>query len=126
MAKTAYKQTIEHINQSPTKLRGIDSITHIVETRYNSNLPKTNDQEEFLKRPIRYTFRIDLKSKIAQPAHIYIYDNKQDAENAYKFHMRNWIDEQIEPFRKLVKHGNTLTIKQIEKCKRIQALLPED
>ena len=37
-----------------------------------------------------------------------------------------WIDEQLEPYRKLVAKGKMLTPFQIEKCQAIQDLLPED
>ena len=40
--------------------------------------------------------------------------------------MSTMIDEKIEPYRKIVESGGTLTNSQLEECEKIQKLLPED
>lgn len=133
MAKTniqvAYKQVKEHVNELPEKFFKIQQITNLIETRYNSSLPKTDDYTEFMKRPIRYSFSIFAREKQSERLpiqHLYLFDNKEIAKNEYKKVMSIWINEQIEPYRKLINKGKTLTPFQLEKCEEIQALLPED
>jgi len=129
--KIAYKQEIEHINENPldfSNIKRIAQVTKLHSTYYNKNLPKTSDIEEFLKRNKRYTFTVFNKNvnPWALPYHVYIYDNEEIATIQYKKVMCEWINQQLQPYRKLVKKGCTLTSQQIEKCKQIQDLLPED
>ena len=133
MAKTnfqvAYKQQKEHTNELPEKFFKIQRVTNLIPTRYNKSLPGTDKYEEFIKRPIRYTFSVfarEKKEDRLSSQHLYLFDNKKLAEEQYKKTMCTWIDEQLEPYRKLVAKGKTLTPFQIEKCEEIQALLPED
>jgi hypothetical protein len=123
-----YKQSTEYVNELPGKFFKICSISALVITRYNNALPKISDPIEFMKRPIRYTFSVYARDKKEDrlPSHnVYLFDDKLSAEAAYKSIMCTWIDEQLEPYRKLVAQGKTLTPIQIEKCKAIQDLLPE-
>lgn len=124
-----YKQSTEYVNELPGKFFKIHSVTSLIETRYNNALPKTSDPNEFLKRPIRYTFSVFARNKKEERLpfqNLYIFDDKTTAKIAYKQVMGIWIDEQLEPYRKLVNKGKTLTPFQIEKCQAIQDLLPED
>lgn len=127
--RVAYKQVIEHVNEkSPLALTRFESITPLNSTRYNPDLPKTDDINEFLKRKLRYEFKIYLKSQgvTALPLHRFIFDSKALADKMYSYYMRAWIDEQIEPYRKLVKKGKTLTPAQLQKCEEIQNLYKDD
>lgn len=124
-----YKQSKEHENELPDKFFKIVQITDLIPTRYNNSLPKTDKLDEFMKRPIRYTFSIfarETKEDRLATVHLYIFDNEITAKVAYKQAMSAWIDEQLEPYRKLVNKGKTLSPFQIEKCQAIQDLLPED
>lgn len=124
-----YKQSTEYINKLPDKFFKIYNVTNLSTTRYNPTLPKTSDIDEFLKRPVRYTFSVfarDNKEDRLPSQKLYLYDNEKIAQTAYKKVMKVWIDDQIEPYRKLVSKGKELTSYQIEKCKAIQELLPED
>jgi len=127
--KVAYKQIVEHVNEkSPSILTRFESITSVSKTYYNPKLPKTSDINEFLKRKPRYEFNIYLKSKgvTALPLHHFIFDNLKDANKIYGHYMKLWIDEQIEPYRKLVQSGKILTEEQLQKCEEIQNLYKGD
>ena len=127
--KVAYKQTIEHVNEkSPSPLMRFESITNLSKTYYNPNLPKTTDINEFLKRAVRYQFTVFLKSNgvVALPLHTFIYDDLKQAKKMHSHYMKAWIDEQIEPYRKLVQKGKTLTEEQLRKCEEIQNLYKDD
>lgn len=124
-----YKQSKEHENELPDKFFKIIQITDLIPTRYNNSLPKTDKHDEFMKRPIRHAFSIfarETKEDRLATVHLYIFDNERVAKEEYKKAMRTWIDEQLEPYRKLVNKGKALTPFQIEKCQAIQDLLPED
>lgn len=124
-----YKQSIEHTNELPGKFFKICKVSDLITTRYNNALPKTADPVEFMKRPVRYTFSVyarDKKEDRLPSQNTYLFDDKVSAEIAYKKIMCIWIDEQLEPYRKLVAKGKMLTPFQIEKCQAIQNLLPED
>jgi hypothetical protein len=124
-----YKQSTEYVNESPGKFFKICEVSDLITTRYNNALPKTSDPVEFMKRPVRYTFSVyarDKKEDRLPSQNTYLFDDKVSAEIAYKKTMCVWIDEQLEPYRKLVAKGKMLTPFQIEKCQAIQALLPED
>ena len=126
--KIAYNQVLRYENQLPTNLPKLAKVTSICETRQNDKLPKTADVVEFMKRPIRYTFNIYPKSTSshALPMYNYTFDRKEDAQQAYKLCMDAWIDEQLEPYRKLLNEGKMLTLEQLEKCDSIQNLYKED
>lgn len=124
-----YKQAAEYINELPAKFFKIHNITKLTSTRYNNNLPKTSDLNEFLKRPLRYSFTVFArynKDDRLPCKNLYLFDNEKDAKFAYRKVMSIWIDEQLEPYRKIVKKGKSLTSYQIEKCKEIQALLSDE
>ncbi len=123
-----YKQIVKHINEFPSALPTIREVSCIGDTRYNPDLPPTNNIAEFAKRPIRHAFAVYLKNTTPSllPTHYYIFDNMKDAKAAHAQCMKQWIDTQLEPFRQKVKKGRSLTLKQIEYCKKIQDLLPED
>lgn len=127
--KVAYKQIVEHVNEkSPSILTRFESITSINKTYYNPDLPKTLDVNEFLKRKPRYEFSIYLKSKgvTALPLHHFIFDELQDANKLYGHYMKLWIDELIEPYRKIVQSGRALTEAQLQRCEEIQNLYKDD
>lgn len=127
--QVAYKQEKEHTNEEPGKFFRINNITGFTTTRYNNALPKTDNPEEFLKRPIRYCFSVfarEDKLDRLPSHHLYFFDNEEFGKTAYKKVMATWIDEQIEPYRKLIEKGKTLSLAQMQKCKNIQDLLPED
>ena len=126
--KVAYNQILRYENQLPTNLPRLAKVTSLCETRQNDKLPKTADVVEFMKRPIRYTFNVYPKSTSshALPMYNYMFDNKEDAKQAYKLCMDAWIDEQLEPYRKIIKEGKTLTLEQLEICDSIQSLYQED
>ena len=124
-----YKQSIEHTNELPGKFFKICKVSDLITTRYNNALPKTSDPVEFMKRPVRYTFSVyarDKKEDRLPSQNTYLFDDKVSAEIAYKKIMCIWIDEQLEPYRRLVAKGKILTPFQMEKCQAIQDLLPED
>lgn len=127
MVKQLYKQVIEHIDEFPSGFFNFDYITPINETRENNNLCKTDSIENFMKRKPRFEFYVYLKNKSVEalPTHRFIYSKKSNAEKAYKACMKQWIDEQIEPYRKIVESGKSLTIAQMEKCEKIQNLLKD-
>ena len=103
-----YKQSIEHTNELPGKFFKICKVSDLITTRYNANLPKTSDPVEFMKRPVRYTFSVyarDKKEDRLPSQNTYLFDDKITAEAAYKKIMCIWIDEQLEPYRKLVAKG---------------------
>ena len=126
--KVAYNQILRYENQLPTNLPRLAKVTSLCETRQNDKLPKTADVVEFMKRPIRYTFNVYPKSTSshALPMYNYTFDNKEDAKQAYRLCMYAWIDEQLEPYRKIIKEGKTLTLEQLEICDSIQSLYQED
>lgn len=126
--KTAYKQIIKHFNEFPSALTRIQQVNTLGQTKYDPNLPPVTTIEEMEKRPTRFSFSVYLKntSVSALPSHFYVFDDKKSAEKAYKHCMRQWIDEQLEPYRELVKKGKSLSMTQIERCREIQELLPED
>lgn len=124
-----YKQSAEYINEAPGKFFKIHKISSIYITRYNTSLPKTSNPIEFMKRPARHAFTVyarNMKEDRLPSQNTYIFDNKPEAEIAYKKIMCIWINEQLEPYRKLVANGKKLTSFQMDKCQAIQDLLPED
>lgn len=122
-ADIAWKQVIEHVNEFPSNLSGIDKVQTVIATYYDKTLPKTNDINEFLKRKCRYEFNVFLKIKqYRYPAHHFIFDKKEDAEKAREYCLNTMINELIEPYRQIVKSGKKLTKKQIEECEKIQNL----
>jgi len=128
MKKVAYKQTIEHINQefNIPKNYKIGKVSDICKSYYNPDLPKTNNLEEFYKRAPRYSFTVYLRGSITLPCHTFLFNTEQSAKNMHKKYLARYIDQELEKYRKRVNSGKKLSISEIDKCKEIQALLPED
>lgn len=128
MKKAAYKQVIEHINEDEVNLDKfkIGKVSDVILSYYNKDLPKTSDVNEFTKRKQRYSFYILLLGNYALPIHTFYFDKKEDADKAYKKYMGKLIDQRLEKYRTKVEKGYSLTLDEIQKCKEIQALLPED
>ncbi len=126
--RVAYNQVWRFENQFPTNLPKLAKVTDICETRQDDKLPKTDNPVEFMKRPVRYTFNVYPKSTKAQalPMYNYIFTKKEDAKAAYKFCMNKWIDEQLEPYRAIIKSGKMLTLEQLEICENIQNLYKDN
>lgn len=123
----AHNQQVEHVNEYPLDLSGLSAVKHIAKTYYNEKLPPVYTIEDLLKRTPRYEFFVYLKKvKYAEPVHHFIFDKEIDAKKAYKYYMSTMIDEKIEPYRKIVESGGTLTNSQLEECEKIQKLLPDD
>lgn len=126
--KVAYNQTITHLNESPDVFPPIKQVNSIFKTYQHPNLPRPKTQEELLSRSPCYVFMVYLKSKTvsALPVHKYIFEDEKLARETYKKCMYQWINEQIEPYRKKVKKGHILTLDEMERCEKIQALIDDD
>lgn len=121
------KLILEHENEFPSDIKDISKIQPVIETYYNKDLPKTDDIDKFLKRKPRYEFCVFLnRSEYCKPAHKFIFDKKKDADKAHDQCLAIYIDERIEPYRKMVEDGKKLTKAQMKICEDLQNLLPED
>lgn len=128
MVKQGYKQTLQYINEMPTELPRLSNVTDLLECRYNPDLPKTNNVEEFMQRPLRYAFRMVTKSNtVSAPIQYYcIFDKKEDAQQNHKKCMQKLVNDLIEPYRKKSEKGIKLTEHELEYCKKVQARLKEE
>lgn len=128
MIKQGYKQTLQYINEMPTNIPKLSQVTDLLECRYNPDLPKTDNVEEFMKRPLRYAFRMITKATdVSAPLQYYcIFDKKDIAQQNHKKCMEKLINDLIEPYQKKNAKGIKLTERELEYCKNVQARLKED
>lgn len=118
----AWKQTIEHYNEFPSDLKGsdIDKVQPILKTYRHCGI-KTDKIDELLKQKPKFEFCVFLKRKeYRNPAHVYVYDDKDTAENVQKHCLQLLINDQLSPYVEKVKSGKNLTLKDIDTCQEIK------
>lgn len=97
--------TIEYTNDIPDTLPKIKTVSDIFECRYNKDLPKTDNVEEFLKRPIRYAFVFQGRKTpiLKTPQYYCIFDKKEKAEAARATCVKKMYQDIINSYEERIK-----------------------
>lgn len=106
-----YKQNQEHFNCSPEIKTKISELSSISTCRYDPTAEKTGDIDEFLKRPIKYTYDITVKSEDALSVfkHSCYFDNREDAEKNHKNLRVKYYDQLTAPYLDKIKRRGKLS-----------------